>query len=231
MFTRSFAIALTVLVAGLGAALAPNVALAQYPKPREEQKSGLKFFNGKRGGFLLGLGLGGSFQTYRVETVFAGQEPTRSSRQYAAGFATDLRIGAGIGDKFQLYYDNRVSWFSGTDLADSTETGRLTVFGISAIGASYYFRTQAPSSYILASAGVSAWSNPNESDSQFLRGVGISIGAGYEFKKHFSAEGTINWGYPQDTFDPTPWIGTGETNRVVRINSLALMVTIVGTAY
>ena len=43
---------------------------------------------------------------------------------------------------------------------------------------------------------MSSWSTPFEEDTDAWEGVGIAIGGGYEFSRHFNIEGNITWGDP-----------------------------------
>ena len=57
----------------------------------------------------------------------------------------------------------------------------------------------------------------SQHESDYSRGFGLSGGVGYEFKKHWAVEGTLNWGQPKDD--------------EVTFNGFSVMVTIGGTLY
>jgi hypothetical protein len=169
--------------------------------------------DGTRKGFILGFGVGAGYQSYSAEIDALGAPPSESEGSVA--FATDFRIGGGITEQFTLYYENRVAWFTVTDkiwIQDFT-----AIFGVGLLGASYYFKTEAPSGYILGSIGTSAWMFPFEDDTGTAGGFGISGGAGYEFARHWAFEATVNWGQPKD--DP------------LTISGIAFLVTVGGTWY
>ena len=136
-------------------------------------------------------------------------------RQNSVAVATDFRIGGGITKQFTLYYVNRLAWFKVSD--DVWIKEFTTAFGVGLIGLSYYFKTEAPSGYILGSVGTSSWQFPFDEGTGSAGGFGLSGGFGYEFTKYWAFEATLNWGQPED--DP------------LTIKGLAFLVTIGGTWY
>jgi hypothetical protein len=171
--------------------------------------------DGNRKGFILGFSLGGSFTSYTIKDDYDNWE---SDRENEIGLATDFRIGGGLTEQFTLYYENRVSWFplGGTLPNTDSFTG---AFAVGLVGASYYFKTDAPSGYLLGSIGTSVLMTPfqDDSDLETATAFGLSGGVGYEFKRHWAVEGTLNWGQPKDD--------------EVTFNGFAVMVTIGGTLY
>jgi len=169
-------------------------------------------FNGERKGFVLGFGIGPGYTNFSQE--LGGIE---SDSEGKASIVTDFKIGGGFNEQFLLYYENRLSWFKLTvvdevyydpfaDEVTFTETDVTIAHGIGLVGMSYYFKTEAPSFYVLGSVGVSSWSAPFETNSDMWVGFGISAGVGYEFAKHWAIEGTLNYGNPstdQFTSDAT----------------------------
>lgn len=71
--------------------------------------------------------------------------------------------------------------------------------GLSALGATYYFKPEAPSFFVAGGVGLSAWNTPFESGSQTLTGFGFFAGTGYEFHKHLNIELDLIWGKPSRT--------------------------------
>jgi len=168
--------------------------------------------DGTRKGFILGFSVGGGYQTYTVDIE---SHADSTDRQNHAAFATDFRIGGGITEQFTLYYVNRLAWFG---VSDEVWIKNFTAaFGVGLLGASYYFKTAAPSWYVLGSIGTSSWLFPFEGDTGSAGGFGLSAGVGYEFTKYWAFEGTVNWGQPKD--DP------------LTINGLAVLVAVGGTWY
>lgn len=187
----------------------------------------VRAFNGQRKGFMLGFGIGPGYTNFSQEA-----DGPESESEGKAAIVTDFKIGGGFNEQFLLYYENRVSWFKMkvvdefwydpfTDELRYTETDVTIAHGIGLVGMSYYFKTEVPSFYVLGSIGVSTWSAPFESDSDTWVGFGISGGAGYEFAKHWSVEGTLNWGNPT-----TDILGTDVTTK-----AFSVLFTISGLAY
>jgi hypothetical protein len=170
--------------------------------------------DGTRKGFILGFSVGGGYQSYTVD-IDVGSESESTERQNHAAIATDFRIGGGITEQFTLYYANRLAWFGVSD--DVWVENFTAAFGVGLVGVSYYFKTTAPSWYILGTIGTATWLFPFEDDTGTAGGFGLSGGLGYEFAKHWAFEGTVNWGQPKD--DP------------LTINALAVLFTIGGTWY
>jgi hypothetical protein len=151
-------------------------------------------FDGKRSGFLLGFGLGAgmSHYTYDVTSTYTSSGDASDDE---FGVASEFKIGAGIGERFQLYYVNRANWFSATNRLGDDET---IATGVGLLGVSYYFEETAPSFYLLGTVGLSSWDAPFEEDSEALVGFGIGGGVGWEFKRHWSLEATLSWGNPSN---------------------------------
>ena len=152
-----------------------------------------------RKGFIIGLGggLGVTSFTQEVQEASGGGVAVKSDRETDFGLATDFRIGGGINDQFMLYYENRVAWFR---IASAAGKDVTIAHGVGLVGASYYFKTRAPSAYILGSVGTSSWMAPFEEDSETWTGLGLSGGLGYEFSPRVSIEATINRGTPSKDF-------------------------------
>jgi len=186
-------------------------------------------FDGKRKGFIIGFGLGPGYTNFSQEV-----EGVESDSEGKVSIVSDFKIGYGFNEQFLLYYENRVSWFKMTSLIDCwydpweeqlycSEKDVTIAHGIGLVGMSYYFQTEAPTFYLLGSVGVSTWSVPFETDSgDAWVGFGISGGGGYEFTKHWSIEGTLNYGNPSTTdqygFDATT-------------KAFSVLFTITGLAY
>lgn len=143
--------------------------------------------DGKREGFLLGFGCGLSNTVFSQEISGYG-ENIESDDEKKTGLATDFKIGYAPNNKLELYYSNRVAWFSMKNSLDDEVT---IANGLSMLGASYFLapelKTGAWHSSIFISAGIglSSWYAPFEEDSETWEGGGYSLGVGYEFSKHF----------------------------------------------
>jgi len=188
--------------------------------------------DGTRKGFILSFGIGPGVTSWEQEisgTFFGIDVSAKSDKESSFGVTTDFKIGGGITEQFLLYYENRVAWFSvdyvytdadGDILATETITFAHAIGGV---GVSYYLKTEAPSLYFLGSIGLSTWSAPFESTwGDTWAGVGLSAGVGYEFAKHWSAEGTFNFGKPGTELFP----GIDYT-----VNAVSFLFTVGGTLY
>jgi hypothetical protein len=159
--------------------------------------SAVQAFDGHRKGFVIGIGVGPGLTSYTQELK---AELTSFSETIAdeskTAVVTDFKLGGGVSDQFLLYYENRVSWFGTKDAAG---TDFLVAHAIGLLGASLYLRPASPSPYVLMSVGTSAWVTIVESQTNSAVGPGMSAGVGYEFKRGWAAEATVNWGRPKDT--------------------------------
>ena len=172
-------------------------------------------FDGNRSGFLLGFGLGSGY-THVTQTVTSSYVGDTSASEDKFGVASEFKIGAGIGEQFQLYYVNRLNWFS----ADSAGGSTTFTAGVGLVGVSYYLEKEAPSIYLMGLIGVSTWDTPFEDNGSSSVGFGIGAGAGWEFARHFSFEGTVNWGNPSD--DSSGFhVDTRFTTVLLTVNAIA----------
>lgn len=138
-------------------------------------------FNGERQGFLLGFGIGAS--SYKI-----------SDKDGKIGLETDLKIGYGFTNQFQVFYTNKVNFSTYDDAGYSHDESGLSLHGLSAIGANYYFSPLAPSFFVgggvgLASHGDISTDSEHDSDSsESNSGAGFYISGGYEFARHWNVE-------------------------------------------
>ena len=180
-------------------------------------------FDGKRSGFILGFGLGGGYShvTQTLSSTGTGEKLSTTADKY--GVASEFKIGAGIGERFQLYYANRMNWFSAENALKETVT---FTSGVGLVGVSYYLEDETPSFYVLGLVGISTWDTPLEEYSDPSYGFGIGAGAGWEFTRHFSLEATVNWGNPQDDSPTDDWthdlqLDTDFVSVLLTINAIA----------
>jgi hypothetical protein len=171
-------------------------------------------FDGRRSGFILGFGLGGGY-THVTQTLssslLSGDESVTADE---FGVASEFKIGAGIGNRFQLYYANRMNWFS-------VEGGSVTfTSAVGLVGVSYYLEEQTPSLYLMGLIGLSSWDAPFEEGVDSSSGFGIGAGLGWEFARHFSFEATVNWGNPS-TDEGGFSLDTEFTTVLLTLNAIA----------
>ncbi len=172
--------------------------------------SGASAFDGERGGFVLGFGAGVGLTSF-TQTIDDFDGAATSDRQNEFSLGSDFKIGGGIGDRFLLYYVNRIAWLN---VDNDLYRNEMIVNGVGLLGASYYFQETAPSWYVLGLLGISTWGSLDEGDSE--AGFGVGAGAGWEFTRHWSVEATINWGKPSED-----WVETNAVSFLVTINGLA----------
>lgn len=136
-------------------------------------------FDGKRKGFVMGLGLG-------AHAVDVNLEAENGSH---AGISSSLRIGYGFSDRFSLYYINNVSWYN--------RDGFTVLFGLSGLGASFFLTKTVPAFYLTGAIGSGSYDAYNDDvglfddDAGFIfegNGFGYMFGAGLELKKHITLE-------------------------------------------
>jgi opacity protein-like surface antigen len=188
------------LIVGLW--LAASVAAVSAP---------CKAFDGHRKGFVIGFGAGPAVTSFTQTLQVTGYPDATSDRENKPALATEFRIGGGFNDRILLYYVNRVTWFSldnvlGETVVIANSTGLL--------GASFYTQETSPSPYFTALLGVASWDTPFETESEALTGLGVGVGAGYEFSPHWSFELSLSFGAPSKEY----WDGKISTSAV----SLAL---------
>lgn len=167
-------------------------------------------FDGKREGFIFGFGFGPSVTTFTQNLAGVAENPETmdyenfditSDRKYQTSLAVDFRIGQGLSEKLLFYYGERTTLFS-MPVLDGTS---IIANGIGGLGASYYLNETCPSIYIHGLVGFSTWA-PLKSLGDSWVGFGLGAGVGYEFKSHWSFEGSINYGNPgreEDGIDAT----------------------------
>ena len=153
-------------------------------------------FDGRRQGFILGGGLGPSFNSYSFKESFRSYP-----RQNVPGLGVDERIGVGLNSRFLLMYYGNFNLFNGNN-------GRVRGFSgndvIGGIGFFVYLKDDsvfAPSPYLLGGIGIGVWTVPEIRDSsgslvysnggdlgEPATGTAFTFGVGYEFVKHWSVQ-------------------------------------------
>ncbi len=151
-------------------------------------------FDGKREGFLFGLGLGPSYQSIEQEWRIGGELSRRKNGDSTFGMA--LQFGYGLTDHLVL------GWVLdlGSDTNDD-ETKLLgkavakgnTSFEIDGFSATYFFRKRAPSPFVEAVVGTARWDDGGDN---VLDGLGLAGSIGYEVRRHWMLKGTVGWGTP-----------------------------------
>ncbi len=147
-------------------------------------------FDGQRKGFILGFGIGPGYTSFTQEVGSIS-----SDRENSFAIQTDFKIGLGTTEQFQIYWQSKVSWFSMTNALNNDVT---VAHGFGGIGFSYYLKPETKTLYLTGGLGYSSWGLPFESNAETWMGLGITLGAGYEFSPHWNLEGNLMFGKPSD---------------------------------
>jgi len=139
--------------------------------------------NNQRKGFILGIGVGPSLHS----SVNSGRESMEFSTNFKIGFATS--------NKLSLYWNSQVDWFNQERWGEK----ELFVYGIGGLGMTYYVNEKAPSLIINALIGVSSVSSLETSSGGYF-GLGVGVGLGYEFARHWSTEINFTYGKPKRSY-------------------------------
>ena len=152
-------------------------------------------FDGRRTGFLLGFGLGPSYQSVDQEWVIGG-EPSRREDSDST-FGTALQFGYGLTDHLVLGW----VWGLGSD-TDDDETKLLGTsvakgsrsFEIHGFGATYFLQPTRPLPPLSkrSSAPRAGMTGATMSST----GPGLAGSIGYEVRKNWIVKGTVGWGTP-----------------------------------
>ena len=151
-------------------------------------------FDGKREGFLFGLGLGPSYQSIEQEWLIAGK-PSRHKNSDST-FETALQFGYGLTDHLVLGWILDLG--SDTDADETKLLGKAvakgnTSFEIDGFSATYFFKKRAPSPFVEAVIGTARWDDGGDN---VLDGLGLAGSIGYEVRRHWMLKGTVGWGTP-----------------------------------
>jgi len=140
-------------------------------------------FDGNRQGFVLGGGLGAGIITYNTTTFAIFFNPSYTDESHTEfSFLTDLKIGYAYSEKNELFLSNKVTWFSLSKQASTTSFHLLTSAAVA-----HYYKPASPSPFVMGGAGVSVQNYPVGRDFRTAAGLGLFLGWGYEFARHYSA--------------------------------------------
>lgn len=159
-------------VTPVGAAPPPSPSTARATSPAVGDSR-----SANRKGFLFGLGGG------------AGTHRAPISRFFEAGttselaIITDLSLGYAPTDQVLIYYSNQVAWSRST---------QYDVVGVTGVGVTYMMSRSSPSPFVRGSIGggiVADVDYVSGGVSSNNTGLGLTLGGGYEFARHWSVEG------------------------------------------
>lgn len=151
-------------------------------------------FDDSRKGFVIGISAGPSLTSFTQTIEFLDQEET-SDRENSFGAGTDFRIGYGPNENLLIYYKNGVTWFS---MENALGDNVIVANGVGGVGVSYFLTPEAPSFFLTGGLGFSFWMLPFEEGTDTWIGLGLSVGAGYEFAPHWVVEASAMYGNPSD---------------------------------
>lgn len=151
-------------------------------------------FDGRRAGFLLGFGLGPSYQSIEQEWLIGGESSSRDDGD--STFGTALQFGYGLTDQLVLGW----VWGPGSDTDDdetklqgTSITRGGTSFKINGFGVAYFINQRAPSPFVEAVIGTARWDDGGDNA---FDGPGLAASIGYEVRKNWIVKGTFGWGTP-----------------------------------
>lgn len=133
---------------------------------------------GNRKGFIFGLGGGAGLHR---APVFPGFAASGTTNDFAV--ITDLSIGYAPTDQLLIFYNNQVAW---------SRNVQTDVVGVTGVGMTYLFKPSSPSPFVRAAVGggiVADVDFDSGSVSDNDSGLGMSVGGGFEFARHWTIEG------------------------------------------
>lgn len=129
-------------------------------------------FDGGRQGFLIGFGVGAGLLDATNYSLGDGN----------SGVQTDLKIGHGISEQWQVFYTGKQYWRS--------SDGAFMTGAFPALGTAYYLQPTTPSAFVTGGAG--AWimgaGAAGFGAGLSVIGPGMFLGVGYEMARHVSLE-------------------------------------------
>jgi len=148
----------------------------------------------RKKGFVLGFGGGLGLTSFTQEVDIWGIT-IKGDRENKIGFQTDFKIGYAPTPQLQIYWTAKSSWFG---LENALGDNVIILNGFGGAGISYYLKQQSPSFFLSGGLGYSSWGTPFEEGTEGSYGLGLFLGGGYEFSKHFCIEGNLKWGNPSE---------------------------------
>lgn len=155
-------------------------------------------FDGKREGFLLGIGVGPSITHTRVTEAYGDDSwQLKSDNRFSISLLFD--VGYAPSDRIALSWCNS-AWFFNARVAN--DLTRNFAVGFSGPTVKYYFSPQVKSWYVTAGLGMSFHTDVfNLNGSHFDEGFGAIIGFGRELSKHYSISSQFLMGQPRKPDD------------------------------
>jgi hypothetical protein len=143
-------------------------------------------FNSERKGFVLGGGAG-----LAVESNFSADLPDPFEfKDNGVGFGLSFIIGGAFSEKDMLVYEGNVTGWN-SDRIDASITQ-----GFNGAAWYHYFGPAGRSPFTVGGVGLYLFSAEGYEDNDF--GLGILVGGGYEFAKHWQVGGYFSFGKTSD---------------------------------
>jgi hypothetical protein len=142
-------------------------------------------FDGQRHGFVLGGGLGfAPISRWSLsDSRYTFGEKTSESRP---GIGLNLLIGYAIDNQNMLVYEGNATGYT-TKLND-----KFASQGMDAFAWYHYFGPTGKTAFVAAGIGLYSFDIENAGD--FSNGLGILLGGGYEFARHWQFGGYLGFG-------------------------------------
>jgi hypothetical protein len=158
-------------------------------------------WDGQRKGFILGFGLGSGVVSFD-ETKYSSWMNGFPEEVYRTPVIVDVKIGYAPDNSLQVYWTGKSSFFKTSHYRYGMKPyfGDYEVFyGVWGPGCSYFFKPEAPSPFIAAGIGYSAWQEQAweaGTKPKAYYGLGLFVGGGFEFSRHWSLEMYLSLGKP-----------------------------------
>ena len=168
-------------------------------------------WDGQRKGFTLGIGVGGGVTSYTQKVV-----TLKSDQETEFGVQADFKIGYAPSNQVNIFYTCKESWFGMKNLRDEHVTIGSSV---TAAAVTYYMSPEVSSWFVTGGLGLAGWSTRLESDARTYYGIGLIVGGGYEFSRHWYVEADLTWGQTSDKEDGIE-VSTDALTFMITINVL-----------
>ena len=160
----------------------------------------------QRKGFILGFGIGPG-QTY-INQSQNGLGLDRTYAKMKTALATDFKIGYAPSERLALHWFSNTTWFRAGDVSFFDRgSGRvekkqsvIALSGVGGLGVTYFGGPMPSAHYVKAGVGVSTWAYPflDREGEGATYGLGLLLGFGREFAKHWTMDVDSFWGRSTD---------------------------------
>lgn len=140
-------------------------------------------FDGERKGFILGGGIGGTLGKYDQN----GKESNK------IGLGTNLKIGYSFDGISDFFYFSKVSWYE--EEIEYSDKKWDSTYGIAGIG----YGRRIKNYYIDGGIGISRYTFDYKDSKENENGIGMYMGAGYNFTKNINISVEYVYGKTDNT--------------------------------